>query len=184
MAVEASTPVPWRPSEAERERAVRALRERQVEGRLSLDTFSRRVERAYAARNRDQLEELLADLPGRGLVRRVLTAVTARTSALAAEVQAAWREPRTPRLALPPADKETFTIGRGPDCDCVIVDGTVSRRHAALHRNEEGWTLRDLGSTNGTRLNGWRLIGETEVHPGDRVTFGSARYRLTSPFRR
>ena len=42
-------------------------------------------------------------------------------------------------------------------------------------------SIADLGWTNGTRLNGWWLTEEVEVRPGDRVSFGSARYRLAAP---
>jgi pSer/pThr/pTyr-binding forkhead associated (FHA) protein len=62
----------------------------------------------------------------------------------------------------------------------VLADETVSRRHALLRRAGDSWLLVDLNSTNGTRLNGWRLVEEIEVRAGDRVSFGSARYRLTS----
>jgi pSer/pThr/pTyr-binding forkhead associated (FHA) protein len=60
----------------------------------------------------------------------------------------------------------------------VVSDPTVSRRHAEPRPQGGGWVLADLGSTNGTRLNGWRLTGEALVRPGDEVAFGSARFRL------
>ena len=45
--------------------------------------------------------------------------------------------------------------------------------HALLVRREDGWVLSDLGSHNGTRLNGWLVREPVPVHPGDRVEFGS-----------
>ena len=42
----------------------------------------------------------------------------------------------------------------------------------------DGWELADLGSTNGTRLNGWRLTAAAAVRPGDEVAFGGARFRI------
>jgi pSer/pThr/pTyr-binding forkhead associated (FHA) protein len=48
---------------------------------------------------------------------------------------------------------------------------------------EGSWFLRDLRSANGTSVNGWRVLGEVEVRPGDRVTFGAVTYRLGSPQR-
>jgi pSer/pThr/pTyr-binding forkhead associated (FHA) protein len=49
----------------------------------------------------------------------------------------------------------------------------VSRMHALLVRREDGWVLSDLGSHNGTRLNGWLVREPVPVHPGDKVEFGS-----------
>ncbi len=52
---------------------------------------------------------------------------------------------------------------------------TVSRRHATLERTADGWLLTDLESTNGTRVNGWRVRGKVSVTPGDLVSFGKHR---------
>ena len=97
-----------------------------------------------------------------------------------ARLESAWWEPRTPRLMLPVGARVTL-LGRAPDCDCVLSDETVSRQHAALRHHEGSWFLRDLRSTNGTRVNGSRVLDEVEVRPGDRVTFGALAYRLTPP---
>ena len=48
--------------------------------------------------------------------------------------------------------------------------------HALLVRREDGWVLSDLGSHNGTRLNGWLVREPVTVHPGDRVEFGSMAF--------
>ena len=174
---DAPTPVPQRPSDAEREWALRALRDSSVAGRISLDTFSGRVERAYHANSRDQLDALVDDLPARSGLQRLLSAAAGAASAMTAALEAGWREPRTPRLALP-RGRCQVTIGRALDCDCVLADPTVSRRHARLRRRGGRWLLTDLGSTNGTRLNGWRLAEEVELRAGDRVSFGRVRYRI------
>ena len=71
-----------------------------------------------------------------------------------------------------------MTIGRSPDCDCLLTEPSVSRRHAELRRDGERWLLRDLGSRNGTRLNGMRVTEEVEVRPGDQLSLGGVRYRL------
>src|SRR3954466_7024720 len=112
MATEAPTPLPVRASDLERERAVRKLRERSLEGRLSVDTFSRRVGRAYGARSREELDELVRDLPRPGLAGRLVTGAVSRVSALVAQVEEAWRQPRIPRLALPADARTCVTIGR------------------------------------------------------------------------
>ena len=50
---------------------------------------------------------------------------------------------------------------------------TVSRRHAQLERTKDGWLITDLESTNGTRVNGWRVRGKVPVRAGDVVSFGN-----------
>jgi hypothetical protein len=72
---------------------------------------------------------------------------------------------------------EELVIGRLPDCDVVITDETVSRRHAQLTFRDEGWILQDLNSTNGTRLNGQR-VGRCRLRPGDRLGLGSQLLRV------
>jgi hypothetical protein len=176
--VEAPTPVPGRPSASEREDVARRLRRGCEEERLSLDTFSERVERAFAASSRRELDELVADLPRRGGRLARLVAAASRTWA---RVETVWRLERLERLVLP-ADEGTIVFGRARDSDCVLIDQTVSRSHAALQRREGGgWWLRDLASSNGTWVNGRRVVGEVEVQPGDRVGFGAVAYRLTAP---
>ena len=90
----ASTPPPVRASDAERERTVRALRERSAEGQLSFDTFVRRIDRAFRARSRDELAALVDDLPPQGRIARRLTDAAFALSAFTARLEAAWREPR------------------------------------------------------------------------------------------
>jgi pSer/pThr/pTyr-binding forkhead associated (FHA) protein len=65
-------------------------------------------------------------------------------------------------------------IGRGPDSDFVIRDVTVSRRHATIHREGYAWVVEDLGSKNGTRVNGRRIDGRAVIAPGDELGFGAA----------
>jgi pSer/pThr/pTyr-binding forkhead associated (FHA) protein len=72
-------------------------------------------------------------------------------------------------------------VGRGSACDLVLADLTVSRVHAELRRDDDsGWTLVDLGSLNGTRLNGWRLVGPARVKSGDEVSFGDCGFLVSS----
>jgi hypothetical protein len=74
------------------------------------------------------------------------------------------------RLALPLGGG---SIGRSRDCDVVLEDTGVSRRHAELRPGAEGWTVKDLGSTNGVRVNGHVIRGTQALHPGDRIELGS-----------
>ena len=71
-----------------------------------------------------------------------------------------------------PLTAEVLTIGRLPDCQVILTDKGVSRRHAQLKRQEGSWTITDLGSTNGTQLNG-QTIQSRELGDGDRITIGT-----------
>lgn len=70
-----------------------------------------------------------------------------------------------------------MTVGRHAGCSLVIQDGTVSREHAALVRRGDDWWVVDLGSTNGTRVNGTGAA-EQVVHPGDQIEFGGVTVEL------
>jgi pSer/pThr/pTyr-binding forkhead associated (FHA) protein len=61
----------------------------------------------------------------------------------------------------------------------VLSDPTVSRNHARLNMGPDGWILTDLGSTNGTRINGWIVTSPRVVQPGDQVSFGLQRVVIT-----
>jgi hypothetical protein len=71
---------------------------------------------------------------------------------------------------------ERTTIGRSPDCDIVLDDVTVSRKHAVLVRDDGRFTIEDQGSLNGTFLNR-RRIEQAELSDGDELQIG--KYRLT-----
>ena len=69
--------------------------------------------------------------------------------------------------------REPVNIGRLSTNDVVLSDSNVSRRHAELRRSGDRWVLVDLGSTNGTLVNG-KLAREHELRNGDRVSFGTS----------
>ncbi|MBN2148313.1 MAG: FHA domain-containing protein [Anaerolineales bacterium] len=71
-------------------------------------------------------------------------------------------------------DKPSFTIGREAGNDIVISDADVSRKHATLTLQGDTYLLEDLGSTNGTFVNGERIAGPTILTVGDMVSFGDA----------
>jgi pSer/pThr/pTyr-binding forkhead associated (FHA) protein len=65
---------------------------------------------------------------------------------------------------------ERVTIGCDPsNVVCIDTDATVSRLHAVLERYGSGWTVRDLGSRNGTEVNGEPVVGEQALHAGDEL---------------
>ena len=70
--------------------------------------------------------------------------------------------------------EETVTIGRAPDNIFHIDDVSISSHHATISPASDGYLLKDLGSTNGTMVNGNTLEAETEyaLKPGDKVRFG------------
>jgi hypothetical protein len=172
---------PVRASDGDRERALSELRDRAAEGRLSMETFVGRVDMALRARNRSELDDLIADLPHRGRWRRRITEAVSSVSDLTSRIEHAWRRPRLPRLALPGDSRVRYVVGRGSACDLVLSDLTVSRVHAELRREEDAWLLVDLGSLNGTRLNGWRLVGPAQVRAGDEVSFGDCAFMVSAP---
>jgi len=69
--------------------------------------------------------------------------------------------------------RDPVVVGRLSTNDVVLADSNVSRRHAELRRDGARWVLVDLGSTNGTLVNG-KLSREHELSDGDRITFGSS----------
>jgi hypothetical protein len=102
------------------------------------------------------------------------------TSALRLPPTAASRPGRPPSpLPFPRTNEGFYTIGRDPRNDMSIEDMSVSRIHARLERSASGWLLKDLSSTNGTRVNGWRVRGQVTVRAGDVVRFGDIEFVLT-----
>jgi len=75
------------------------------------------------------------------------------------------------RMLVPPRGA---AIGRSRDCDIVLDDAGVSRRHAELRPLDSSvWTIEDLGSTNGVRVNGQTIAGAHELRTGDSIGMGS-----------
>jgi adenylate cyclase len=71
----------------------------------------------------------------------------------------------------------TLIVGRTDDCDLPIADPTVSRRHAELDLTDSGLRLRDVGSTNGTFVDG-RRVSEAVALPGAQIAFGKVGFDL------
>jgi len=71
------------------------------------------------------------------------------------------------------------TIGRSRECDIVLDDSNVSRKHAEIRPGTQGrWTIADLGSTNGVRVNGRDVRGAVELDPGDDISVGTVDVRF------
>jgi ABC transport system ATP-binding/permease protein len=81
------------------------------------------------------------------------------------------------QTALPLAHEE-YALGRGESNAIRLTDRNISRAHAVLKKNGQGWFLKDLQSYNGTYVNGVRVVGEQVVHSGDLVQIGDYRLEL------
>ncbi|MEW2297471.1 DUF1707 and FHA domain-containing protein [Streptomyces sp. NPDC006743] len=173
-------PYPARLSDAERDRALKVLRDGVAAGRLSHDTFVRRMELALAARRPDELAVLTSDLSTEGRLSRLVFGTVGAVSGFTVRLRRAWQAERLPKLLLPhPAGGHPLRIGRDPASGLRLNHETVSRLHAELRHQGGLWILRDLGSTNGTTVNGRRVTGAAVVREGDQVGFGQVTYRLS-----
>jgi adenylate cyclase len=72
----------------------------------------------------------------------------------------------------------SLIVGRAPNSDVPIFDPTISRRHAELQCGNGGFAIRDLGSSNGTYVNGEKIT-QRAIAPGDVLTFGKVSFRVT-----
>jgi hypothetical protein len=70
------------------------------------------------------------------------------------------------------------TMGRSRQCDVTVDDPNVSRNHAEVRPRGGSWVLTDLGSTNGSRLNGRRVEGSEVLKPGDEIEVGTTVLRF------
>lgn len=85
-------------------------------------------------------------------------------------------------LVLPTGDRvplgdHVLTIGRLPESNIVLADPNVSRSHAEIRPQGTGYVVVDLGSTNGSRVNGVR-VSQQELVDGDEIVFGNTRMRF------
>ncbi|MER5490362.1 FHA domain-containing protein [Streptomyces sp. NPDC002454] len=172
---------PERVSDVERDRALTALREGVAQGRLSQDTYLRRMELALVARHAGELAALTDDLRAERRWSRAVFGGVSAVSGFTERLRRAWRGERLPKLLLPGhRDGQPLRIGRDPGNGLRLNHETVSRVHAELVHQSGLWVLRDLGSTNGTTVNGRRVVGSAVVRDGDQVGFGHLVYQLTS----
>ena len=72
---------------------------------------------------------------------------------------------------------DPIIMGRAPECDIELADATVSRRHAEVVRDGDAWLVRDLGSSNGTKVNGAGVIDQI-LYDGDEIRLGAVTLRF------
>ncbi|MGE3807023.1 MAG: FHA domain-containing protein [Gemmataceae bacterium] len=77
-----------------------------------------------------------------------------------------------------PVDKQILLLGRDMECDIRLDSRKISRRHCCIARVGDHLVVRDLGSTNGVRINGVRVV-EGRLKPGDELTIGNFRYQIS-----
>jgi hypothetical protein len=73
--------------------------------------------------------------------------------------------------------EDPLIIGRAPECDVELADSTVSRRHAEVVRDSDAWFIRDLGSSNGTKVNG-QGVTDQMLRDGDEIRLGAVHFRF------
>jgi pSer/pThr/pTyr-binding forkhead associated (FHA) protein len=73
--------------------------------------------------------------------------------------------------------KDETMIGRNPTTDITLLDEGISREHALILRDEQTFTIEDLQSTNGTKVNGKR-VRSAELAHGDTIEVGHTRFRF------
>ena len=77
--------------------------------------------------------------------------------------------------------KDGMIVGRNPECDLVLTNGHPSRRHARIDVKADGLWLEDLGSANGTFVNGVQIRAAHKLATGDRVAFDISEFEVIRP---
>jgi FHA domain-containing protein len=165
---------------ASRQRLSRTLNAAYAEGLMSEHTFSHRLDQLFGSWLVDPIR-LVGDLNRR-------TSRRASRATIVDALVAIWRTVRS-RLSRSLGQRSTLlaldwtgahrelVVGRHPDCDVVVANRWVSRRHARLFFRDGIWVLQDLGSTNGTTVNGER-VGRCELRPGDILALGAQHLKI------
>lgn len=153
-----------------RTRLAERLRAAYQSGLLSQETFSHRLDELLRPA-RVEPEALVGDLTFRDRRARL------RVAAERVQVRLGLRsQPSLLALDWSGANGELL-LGRHSSCDVVLADPEISRRHARLIFRDGRWVLIDLGSTNGTYLNG-RLVHRAQLQPGDVLDLGHQRLQV------
>ena len=102
---------------------------------------------------------------------------------IASQLKQAASGPGMGSLVLPSGQRvdlgtATVTVGRLPECTISINDSNISRNHAEIRVGQTAFIVYDLGSTNGTMVNGIKIVGEHRLRDGDIISFGSTHVRF------
>ncbi len=147
----------------------RPVIEFETDGRLGLGEFG--IQTGVVAPERDEPEEAPAEQSGRTMIysnaERLAEPLEERAHARA---QTALLLVDGRRLVVGPAG---VTVGRSRQSDVVLNDPNISRQHAEIRPRGGSWVLTDLGSTNGSRINGQPVERSEVIRPGDEIELGS-----------
>jgi FHA domain len=151
-----------------------------ADGLLSEETFARRLDQVFGDRLIDPWR-LIGDLSLRSAPRRWRVKLRDAVTAAAATLRFSRPETVEEHVVLLALDwngsQSELLLGRSRDCDVVLESSAVSRRHARLLFRDGQWVLCDLGSKNGTTVNGVG-VGRCRLRPGDRVMFADTLVRV------
>jgi hypothetical protein len=142
--------------------------------RLALGEFGIQAQLVRSSGHSDERPEAPPDAEEHG--HTMIYSTSARVGGAVEESRSRPRAPRallavgSRRLLVPPGGG---VIGRSRDAEIVLDDVGISRRHAHLRPHSGGWTIEDLGSTNGVLVNGAPISGPQTLAAGDRVELGS-----------
>jgi hypothetical protein len=153
-----------------REQTLNRLTRHYAAGDLRVGTLEHRVEEALAAESPVELGGVTWDLPAvEGSIWERVTAHVSRPPDQAVARRIAFQA--LPAVALTLRGPRTWVIGRSGRCDVVLLDPSISRRHALVSFRRSRCSVRDLGSTNGTHVNG-SAVDTAVLLPGDVLTLG------------
>ena len=142
--------------------------------RLTLGEFGIQAQLARSSAHGEQRPEAPVEDDEHGH-----TMIYSTSARVGGAVEQSRSRPRTPRALLAVGSRRLLVppgggvIGRSRDCDVVLEDPGISRRHAQLRHARGRWTIEDLGSTNGVVLNGREVRGTQQLRSGDRIELGS-----------
>ncbi len=100
---------------------------------------------------------------------------TTRRSSVAAGLEAI---DKNGEIAFHEMVTNSFVIGRSPSCNLIINDTKTSRKHAVIKQLNVGYTIEDLGSSNGTLVNGQNISGVVSLKIDDKVVIGKQHFVL------
>jgi Protein of unknown function (DUF3662)/Inner membrane component of T3SS, cytoplasmic domain len=152
----------------------RPVIEFETDGRLGLGEFG--IQTGVVSVEREEPEPVQAERSGRTMVysnaERLVEPLEERAQS---RVQTALLLVDGRRLVVGPAG---VTLGRSRQSDVVLNDPNISRQHAEIRPRGGSWVLTDLGSTNGSRINGRPVERAEVVRPGDEIELGSTVLRF------
>ena len=164
---------------ASRQQLARTLNGAYADGLLSEQTLSHRLDLLFGSSLIDPAH-LIGDLTRRVPRHRLATTIVRAIARVRGLLASRDREPYGSPMLLAldwTGGHDELRVGRDPTCDVRLASPLVSRRPARLIFHDGGRTVQDLGSTNGTAVNG-KPVGRCQLRPGDDLRLGDALVRV------